>query len=115
MAAGAAYDLAFAVAILFFADPAGRLMGLELPPDRVYLRLNGIFLILLAGLYALPALDPRRYQGVVAVAVAGRLLGFVFLGSAWLGGRPLAFLGLALGDLAFSALHGLLLLLARRE
>lgn len=114
MAAGALYDAAFAAAILFATEPAGRLLGLALPDDRVYLHLNGIFLVLLAGLYGLAAAWPQRYSGVVAVAAAGRFLGFLFLGGMWLGGRETAFAGLALGDLGFAVLHAALFLAARR-
>jgi hypothetical protein len=114
MALGAAYDAAFAAAILVFTRPAAALMGLTVPADPVYLRLNGIFLLLLAGLYLLPAVDPVRYRGVVAVAAAGRLLGFLYLATAWLEGEPRAFLALALVDLAFAVAHTLLLLRARR-
>lgn len=115
MAAGAAYDLLFALAILFAHRQAAGLMGLPLPDDPVYLRFIGVFLLLLAGLYALPAVSPRRYQGVVAVASAGRLAGFFYMAGVWWTGHPAAFLWLALGDLAFSALHAVLLLRARRE
>ena len=109
MACGAAYDLAFAVAILAFPAPAAALLGLELPADPVYLRLNGVFLILLAALYTLPAFAPRRYSGVVAVAVAGRALGFMFFPATWRAGAPPVFLYLGLGDLLFAAVHGALL------
>ena len=80
MALAALYDFAFAVAILFFTAPASRLLGLALPDDLVYLRFNGVFLLMLAGMYALPAMHPRRYRGVVSVAVIGRFAGFVYLG-----------------------------------
>ena len=114
MALGAAYDLAFAILILFFPARGAEWFGLRLPPDLVYLRLNGVFLLLLAALYTLPALDPRRYAGVVVVAAAGRFLGFLYLGGVWLADRPAVFLALALGDLFFALLHAVLLGLARR-
>jgi hypothetical protein len=114
MALGAAYDALFAAAILVFTRPAAALLGLEVPPDPVYLRLNGILLLLLAGLYLLPAVDPVRHRGIVAIASAGRFLGFAYLAAAWLEGRPLAFLALSLGDLVFAVAHAVLLLRARR-
>lgn len=114
MALGAAYDLAFGVAILFFPAPAAGLLGLALPGDPVYLRLNGVFLLMLAAFYVLPAANPRRYAAIVVVAIGGRFAGFLYLGGVWLLGWPPAFLGLALADLAFSLLHGVLLGLARR-
>lgn len=114
MACGAAYDLVFAVAILFFTAPAAALLGLEVPQDPVYLRLNGIFLLILAGLYALPAVAPRRYSGVVVVAVAGRSLGFLYFVWAWHGGAATVFLLLGFVDLLFGLAHAALLWAAGR-
>lgn len=114
MAAGAVYDLVFAGAILFATAPAAAILGLEVPADPVYLRLNGVFLVLLAGLYLLPAVQPRRYRGVVLVAACGRALGFLYLAFVWWQGRPPVFLLLALADLAFAAAHALLLARAAR-
>ena len=114
MAAGAAYDAAFALAILFFLHPAGALLRIPVPDDPLYLRFAAVLLLILAALYVLPAREPRRYQGVVAVAASGRFLGFLFLAWVWKQGAPGTFLGLALGDLAFAVLHALLLRAARR-
>ncbi len=65
MAGGALYDVVFAVAILFFAEPASRVLRLDVPADPVYFRFVGIFLLLVAGSYLLPARWPQRYEGVV--------------------------------------------------
>ena len=115
MAAGAAYDGAFAVAILAFPDLSAEWMGLALPADPVYLNLNGIFLLLLGGIYLVAARDPEGHRGVVAVAAAGRLAGALFFAKAFADGRPAAFLWLAAGDLAFAVAHAVLLLRARRS
>ncbi len=93
--------------------PAARLLRLPLPDDLVYMRFNGVFLLMLAGAYVLPALHPRRYRGIVSVAVIGRFAGFVYLGGVWYAGAPATFLGLAIGDLFFSVLHAVLLIRAR--
>lgn len=114
MGVGALYDFVFAVAILAFTEPAAALLGLGVPGEAVYLHLNGVFLLLLGATYLLAAFAPERYQGVVAVAAAGRALGGAFFVIAWAAGRPPVFLGLALGDLAFAAVHALLLVRARR-
>ena len=115
MLVGAVYDAAFALAILLFRRPAVELLGLELPEDPVYLGLNGILLLLLAALYVLAFLDPGRYRGLVAVAAAGRILGFLYLGMVWLGGGAAAFAGLAVGDLVLGVAHGVLLAVAMRQ
>ncbi len=113
MALAMVYDFVFAIAILFFTVPAARLLRLALPDDLVYMRFNGVFLLMLAGMYALAAMNPRRYRGIVSVAVIGRLAGFVYLCGVWYGGGAATFLGLALADLFFSVLHAVLLLRAR--
>ncbi len=115
MGVGAVYDLLFALAILFWTRPAAALLDLDVPDDPVYLRFNGVFLILIAGLYLLPAISPARYQGVVVVASFGRLLGFIYLGLVWWSGGAQAFGGLALADLAFAVIHGILLVSARAQ
>ncbi|NIL99707.1 MAG: hypothetical protein GTN89_01825 [Acidobacteria bacterium] len=113
MLLAAVYDALFAVAILFFPAPSAGLLRLELPDDLVYLRFNGVFLLMLAAMYLLAAADPRRYRGIVIVAVLGRFAGFVYLGTVWFGGGSATFLGLALADLFFSILHAVLWLRAR--
>jgi len=105
MAVGAAYDAAFAGAILLGPESAGALLGLPVPPDRAYFGLLGVFLGLLAGLYLLAWRDPQRYRGVAAVAAVGRAGGFAYLAAIWASGREPAFLGLALADLGFAAWH----------
>ena len=114
MAAGAIYDLAFAAAILAWTRPAARALGLAVPDDPVYLALNGVFLLLLAGLYALCAIDPRRYAGMAPVSAAGRALGCAVMTWAWLGGRPPAFLALGVADLCIAAATLAVWLAARR-
>ena len=114
MAVGAAFDLVFAVAILGFTRAAAALLGLTVPDDPVYLALSGVLLAILAGVYALAALDPRRYLGIPPVSAAGRCLGFLLFVWAWRGGRPAAFLALALADLALAAVTLAAWLRARR-
>jgi hypothetical protein len=99
MGAGALYDGAFALAILGPTRLAASLLGLDVPGDPFYLYLDGVLLLLLAGLYALPAADPRRYHALAPVAAAGRFLGFVLFVWGWSGGRPAAFLALGVADL----------------
>ena len=114
MMAGAIYDFVFAVAILFFTAPSAALLRLDLPEDTTYLRFNGVFLLMLTGMYLFAAHAPRRYKGVVAVAIVGRLIGFIYLGSVWFEGRVTTFLLLAFADLAFSLVHATALSAARR-
>jgi hypothetical protein len=103
LAAGAAYDFVFGAAILGFTRPAASLLGLEVPEDPVYLYLNGVFLLLLAGLYAAAAREPERYRAVAPLSAVGRALGFLLFLWAWKGGRPTVFLVLGIADLALAA------------
>lgn len=102
MAFGSAFDFVFAVAILGFTRPAARLLGLAVPDDPVYLGLCGVLLTILAGLYALAAIEPRRYSGIAPVSAGGRLLGSLLFAWAWRGGRPPVFLALSIADLAIA-------------
>jgi hypothetical protein len=103
LAVGAGYDLLFGVAILGFTRPAAAVLGLRVPDDPVYLYLNGVFLLVLAGLYAAAARDPERLSVIAPISAGGRTLGFVLFAWAWLSGRPATFLGLGLADLALGA------------
>ena len=100
MAVGSIYDLVFAVAILGFTRPAAAILGLEVPADPVYLHLNGVFLLVLAALYAAAARAPERYRAVAPISAGGRTLGFALFASVWSGGRPATFLLLGVADLA---------------
>jgi len=102
LALGAAYDLVFAIAILGFTRAAASMLGLPVPGDPVHLYLNGVFLVILAGLYAAVARQPARYGALVPIFAGGRALGCLLFIWAWAGGRPPIFLALGLADLAFS-------------
>ena len=106
MVAASVYDGAFAVVNLAFPEWGSRMLGVPLPAETIYLRFTGIFLIMLALFYLLPAIHPGRYLGNVVVAIVGRTAGAIFLAVAWLCfGLPTAFAFLGLGDLAFAAVH----------
>ena len=100
LAFGAAYDLGFGVAILVCKRPLAALLRLEIPPDPVYLNLNGVFLLILASIYAAASRQPERYRAVAPIAGVGRLLGFALFAAAWAGGGRDAFFLLGLTDLA---------------
>ncbi len=103
LALGSGYDLAFGVAILGFTRPAAAILGLRIPDDPVYLYLNGVFLLILAGIYAAAARAPERYRAIAPISAGGRTLGFLLFAWAWSDGRPATFLALGLADLALAA------------
>lgn len=102
---GALYDLAAAAAMVAAPRWLSREFGLPLPGEVFYLWLPAILLAMLAALYLLAARDPRRYSGVIAVAIVGRTAGalaFALLAQAGgLGGLY----PLAVGDGLFAVVH----------
>ena len=100
---GAIYDGVFGLAILAATRPVGALFGLAVPDDPLYLGLNGVFLLILAGIYGMAALEPERFGPIAPIAAAGRVLGFALFARAWALGGPPALLGIGLADLAIAA------------
>jgi CHASE2 domain-containing sensor protein len=109
LVAGALYDAGFAVLMVAAPRPIARLLRLPLPPlpeAAFYLWIMAVLLLMLAACYLLAARDPRRYAGVVAVAIAGRALGGVTFIVAARGHQGLAGLyPLAAADLGFGLAH----------
>lgn len=75
---GALYDAAFAALMLAAPEIPARLLHLPLPP-MFYLWILAVLLLMLAALYVLAARDTRRYSGIVAVAIGGRIAGGALL------------------------------------
>jgi uncharacterized MnhB-related membrane protein len=99
---GALYDLAFAAVLVVRPQLPARFLRLPLPGAPFYLAILAVVLAMLAALYLVAARDPRRYSGVVAVAIAGRIAGGVALAWAAWGSPDLAGLyPLAAADLGF--------------
>ncbi|HYH44960.1 MAG TPA: hypothetical protein VEG34_04695 [Thermoanaerobaculia bacterium] len=108
LAAGAFYDLGFAALMVLAPGWPARVLDLPLPGPRFYLWILAVLLAMLAGLYLLAARDPRRYSGVIAVAIAGRTLGALALAAAALSAPGLDGLyALAAADLALGLAHAL--------
>jgi hypothetical protein len=106
---GALWDAVFAVLLAVFPGPSARIFGLPLPPlpeAAFYLWVLAVLLLMLAALYVIAARDPRRYSGILAVAIGGRILGGLVLLFAAL--RPPGLPGLypmAAADLGFGIAH----------
>jgi len=93
LALGAALELAAAVALVAAPLALERDLGLWLgaaqakgPADgpplvAVLVLLTALLLTMLALLYGMAAHDPRRYTGIVLVAILGRLAGAVLFGT----------------------------------
>jgi hypothetical protein len=105
MALGAAYDAAFGVAILAFLRPSAAVLRLDVPADPFYVRLNGLFLLMLAAVYAIAARDPARHRAIVWIAIVGRVAGFALFARAGLTGGIPTFVALGVADLGFALVH----------
>jgi hypothetical protein len=105
MAFGAAYDAVFGMAIVLFLEPAAALLRLDVPADRFYVRLNGLFLLMLAAVYAAAAREPARYRVVVWTAIVGRAAGFAYFVGAGLSSGVPTFVALGVADLGFALVH----------
>ncbi len=106
LALASAFNLGFAV--LLFAAPGvpARWLRVTVPGDPVYLWLLASLLAMLSCLYLLAARDPRRYSGVILVAIGGRALEALVLGAGAAARPELSGLWLLAGvDLFFSASH----------
>jgi hypothetical protein len=113
MVAGSLYDIVFAFINMVVPGWGAAFFEIPLPEQQVYLRFTGVFLIIAALFYLLPAIHPGQYLGNVVVAILGRSMGALFLITAALAfGEPAAFLFLGAGDLVFALLHLVFLLQA---
>lgn len=103
---GAFYDLTYAVVMVTAPQVPANMFNLPLPPPEgtFYLWILAVVLAMLAALYLLAARDPRRYSGIIAVAVAGRILGGLVLLAAALRGLP-GLYPMAVADLVFGIAH----------
>jgi hypothetical protein len=112
LVAGALYDAGFAVLLTVAPVWAARTLQLPLPPlpeGAFYLWIVAVLLLMLSALYLLAARDTRRYSGIVAVAIGGRLLGgLVLLAAALRASGVPGLLPMAAGDLLFGIAHAAL-------
>ena len=106
---GAVYDLSFALLMVAAPGVPARILDLPLPPlpeGAFYLWVLAVLLAMVAAFYLLAARDTRRYSGIVAVAIAGRLLGALAMTIAASRGPGLEGLyPLAAADAAFGLAH----------
>ncbi|HEY3176422.1 MAG TPA: hypothetical protein VGK94_11770 [Candidatus Polarisedimenticolia bacterium] len=106
LVAGSLYDFTFAIINLAAPGFGSWFLEIPMPGEQIYLRFIGVFLVMAALFYMLPAIHPGRYLGNVVVAIVGRGMGAVFLIAAVLAfSYPPAFLLLGAGDLIFALLH----------
>jgi len=106
LVAGAAYDFCFAAVMLVAPGVVARPLALPLPGEAFYLRVLAALLAIAGAVYLVAARDPLRNRPLVAIAIVGRLAGFVALGGSAIGRPELVGLWLpAAGDLGFCLAH----------
>lgn len=96
------------LALLLFAAPEvpARWLHLAAPGPGAYLWFLASLLAMLSALYLVAAQDPRRYSGIILVAIGGRALEALVLGIGAASRPELSGLWMLAGvDLAFSASH----------
>ncbi len=74
---GAVYDFVYAILMVVAPELPERLLQLPQPQEAFYLGIMAVFLTMLGSLYLFAARDPRRYSGIIVVAILGRLAGGV--------------------------------------
>lgn len=110
MAVGAVYDIVVGLTIVTALEPLSRVLPIPFPSEPFYARMQGILLIGLGVLYALPAVDLKRNLRVVAGAIFVRAVGGGYLLCYTATGTIAPFFyAFALADLSFAIWHSVLL------
>jgi len=108
---GAVYDWFFGFFLLFIPALVAKIISLEMPAEQFYLRLNGLFLIIIGVFYSLYWLHRYKYPAVPLVAALARFSGLLFFVGAWaLFSYPFTFLLLGLADGLWGVIHLTLIL-----
>jgi hypothetical protein len=106
MLLGAVYDCFFGLFILFLPGILAKIINLGMPVEQVYLRLNGLFLVIIGVFYSLYWVDCIRFREIVFIAITARISGFIFFISSWaFFAQPFTFLLLGIGDSFWAVLH----------
>jgi hypothetical protein len=105
----------FVVGTFFFPLDFMKLLNIPAPP-AIWVRMSGMLLCIISIFYIPGALNPMRYRATAILAVVpSRAFGSTFFLTETLGfGWPMGFLSIALVDLAFGLIEGVLLYKAFR-
>lgn len=110
-------NMFFVVPLLFFPEALLSLLQMQIPVPIIWVRAAGLLLLELSILYIPGALDPYRYKATAWMSVLVTRGGgsSFFLVAVFFFGQDLGFLTIALVDLFFGVVQGILLYLAMRE
>ena len=113
---GIIVNMPFVVATFFFPHPFCDIMGLKHPDPIIWVQTSGMLLFIISIFYIPAALDPFRYKATAIMHIfPSRACGSTFfLYSVLFRGQEKGFLSIALVDLFFGLVSGILLFLAFR-
>lgn len=104
---GSIYDGGFGVPILLIPATLAGMLNLPLPDvGMIWLRLDGIFLIILGIIYWIMSGNPSRYLAIVGVILLGKVASIIFyLTFVFAFGQSKTFIGFAALDAVMFGLH----------
>lgn len=114
--AGIAVNTLFIIPLLFVPESLLHLLSLEVPDPIIWVRCAGLLLLEISILYIPGAIDPYRYRATAWMSVLVTRGGgsSFFLIAVLFYGQSIGFLSIAIVDLFFGALEGVLLWKAYR-
>lgn len=111
---GIVVNLFFVVPLLFFPEALLSLLRMQIPVPIIWVRAAGLLLLEISILYIPGAIDPFRYKATAWMSVLVTRGGgsSFFLVAVLFFGQELGFVTIALVDLFFGVVEGILLYLA---
>ena len=110
-------NLFFIIPLCFFPQTLLSFLNMQIPIPIIWVRAAGLLLLEISILYIPGALDPYRYQATAWMSVLVTRGGgsSFFLIAVLFFGQSLGFLTIAIVDLLFGVVEGILLFLATNE
>ncbi|OLT61605.1 hypothetical protein [Moorena bouillonii] len=104
----------FVIPLLFFPEVMLSLLKMQIPVPIIWVRAAGLLLLEISILYIPGAMDPYRYKATAWMSILVTRGGGAtfFITAVLLFGQDLGFLSIALVDLFFAVIQGILLFLA---
>ncbi|NEQ10380.1 MAG: hypothetical protein F6K63_04925 [Moorea sp. SIO1G6] len=104
----------FVIPLLFFPEVMLSLLKMQIPVPIIWVRAAGLLLLEISILYIPGAIDPYRYKATAWMSILVTRGGGAtfFITAVLLFGQDLGFLSIALVDLVFAVIQGILLFLA---
>lgn len=115
--AGIIVNLFFVIPLCFFPEQLLSLLHMDIPAPIIWVRAAGLLLLEISILYIPGAIDPYRYKATAWMSVLVTRGGgsSFFIAAVLFFGQNLGFLTIALTDLFFGVIEGILLYLALRD